>query len=168
MFLEKQKNAFILYQGIRWPTNYCNMERDSPQRGGGIATASAAAAARGAATRGCAVAAAAPRREAEPFAPDDEEFLMVPSFPPARATSPERCTGGPAEGGEQRRWVGGAEAGPTERLGAPRTTEGLVGQGRASASGRSIAPPTQRQGCAILDRAARRARTRAGGAAKCG
>ena len=30
---------------------------------------------------------------------------MVPSGPPARATSPERCTGGPAEGGEQWRWV---------------------------------------------------------------
>ena len=90
------------------------MERDSPPRGGGFATASAAAAARGAATRGCAVADAAPRREAEPFAPDDEEFLMVPSGPPARATSPERCTGGPAEGGEQWRWVRGVKAGPTD------------------------------------------------------
>ncbi len=96
MFLEKTKKMHSFctsFELARWPTNYCNMDRDSPPRGGGFATASAAAAARGAATRGCAVAAAAPRREAEPFAPDDEEFLMVPSGPPvlvtiARATSP--------------------------------------------------------------------------------
>ena len=42
---------------------------------------------------------------------------------------------GHAWGAEQRRWVGGAEAGPTDRLGAPRTTEGLVGQGRAPGVG---------------------------------
>jgi hypothetical protein len=84
------------------------------------------------------------------------------SSPPARAASPERCTGGPAEGGEQRRWVGGVEAGPRDRPGAARTGEGWWGRG-----GR-IAPPTQQQGRAIRSCEAHRARTRAHRAAKCG
>jgi hypothetical protein len=50
---------------------------------------------------------------------------------PARSAA----TGGPAWGAEQRRWVGGAEGGPADSLGAPRTTEGLVGQGRAPGVG---------------------------------
>jgi len=155
MFLEKQKNAFILYQGIRWPTNYCNMERDSPQRGGGIATASAAAAARGAATRGCAVAAAAPRREAEPFAPDDEEFLMVPSFPPARAPAPSDALGAPPRVESSGPGSEASRLDPQTDWVLRARRRGWWGRGGCLASGRSIAPPTQRQGCAR-------------GAAKCG
>jgi hypothetical protein len=87
----------------------------------------------------------------------------------ARTASPERhCTGGTAEGAEQRRWVGGAEAGPRDRPGAPRTMEGWWGRGGRLASGFGSALPTQRQGRAIRCRAAHRARTRARGAAKCG
>ena len=44
---------------------------------------------------------------------------------------------------------------------------GWWGRGGRLASGRSIAPPTQRQGCAIRGRAAHRPRTWARGAAKC-
>jgi hypothetical protein len=78
--------------------------------------------------------------------------------------SPQRCTGGPAEGAEQRRWVGGAEAGPRDGPGAPRMGEGWWGRGGRLASGFCSAAPIQRQGRAIRGRAAHRERTRARGA----
>ena len=58
--------------------------------------------------------------------------------PPARARwqpAPSDCTGGSAEGEEQRRCGGGAEAGPRDRPGAARTGEGWWGRGGRLASG---------------------------------
>ena len=67
-------------------------------------------------------AAALPRSRLPPGA-------AASSSPAARAASPERCTGGPAEGAEQRRCVGGVRAGPRDRPGAARTGEGWWGRG---------------------------------------
>ena len=56
-------------------------------------------------------AASAPPRGRYPRLPPGAAASCSPA---ARAASPDRSNGGPAWGAEQRRWVGGAEAGPTD------------------------------------------------------
>jgi hypothetical protein len=92
-----------------------------------------------------------------------------------RMARPCRCVGGalqkpggPAEGAEQRRWVLGAEVGPRDRPGAPRTTEGGWGRAGRLASGaallagcpRSLAPGCRRCRAAAADSGGSAARPR--------
>jgi hypothetical protein len=110
--------------------------------------------------RSSGAAAAAPPRRRHPQLPPGSGGIQEPGCgQPARSAAP----GGPAEGAEQRRWVLGAEAGPRDRPGAPRTTEGGWGRAGRLASGFCSAPPTQRQAAPYAAaRLAGRARGRGG------
>ena len=110
--------------------------------------------------------AAPPRAAAQPPLPRRYPRLSpgssATSSPPGQS-SPERCSGGPAQGEDQRRWLGVVEAGPRDRPGAART--GRVGGAGEGAQRWDSAARRRRNGRVAPYTAAKltgRARGRAG------
>ena len=91
-----------------------------------------------------------------------KSFSWFPAARPHGQPAPSDALGAPP------RAQSSAARGRRHRSWDQRQAEGWWGRGVRLTLGLSIAPPTQRQGCAIRGRAAHRPRTWARGAAKCG